>query len=141
VESSLTSRDVLRVLWPHAVFLASAVALFASAALGAPQVLTLPLAVVAGGVFPLAAYLHLRETRNRRAALGSVAGDLARGAFLVGFAFSALLTVLFVAGGLYDGIFHDEDVVLLAVCWGALALIWLAGRYVPPMVRRRTGDA
>jgi hypothetical protein len=71
---------------------------------------------------------------------GRVASSL-RGTFLVGLALCVAFTVLFVAGGLSDGVFHDEDVVLLSVCWGVLVLAWLASRYVPAFMRRRTGDA
>jgi hypothetical protein len=138
---SLTWRDVLRVFWPHLAFLAAFAAYICSAALGAPRLLILPLAVAGIGVFPLATYLHLRETRSRRAALASVAGSIARGALLVGLALCVVVTVLVVAGGLSDGVYHDEDVVLLAVCWSVLALAWLAGRYIPAFMRRRAGDA
>ena len=71
---------------------------------------------------------------------GTVARNL-RATFLVGLALCVGLTVLFVLGGFSDGVFHDEDVVLLSVCWGVLALTWLASRYVPAYIRRRAGDA
>jgi K+-transporting ATPase A subunit len=140
VASSLTLRDALRVFWPHVAFLAAFAAMVGSAAVGAPRFLMLTLAVVASGVFPLAVYLHLRETRSRRAALGSMAGSLVRGTLLVCLALCVVVTVLFVAGGVYDGVYHDEDIVLLAVGWGVLALIWLASRYVPAFMRRRVGS-
>ena len=139
--TAVTWRDALRVLWPHVAFVAAFGAMFASEALGAPRLLTLPLAVVAAGVFPLSAYLQLRETRSRRAALASVAGYFAHGMFVVGLALCFALTVLFVAGGFHDGVYHDEDIVLLAVCWGVLALIWLGRRHIPAMMRRGAQDA
>jgi hypothetical protein len=71
---------------------------------------------------------------------GTVARNL-RGTFLVGLALCVAFTVLFLLGGFSDGVFHDEDLVLLAVCWGVLALTWVASRYIPAFMRRRAGDA
>jgi hypothetical protein len=141
VARSLTWRDVPRVFWPHFAFLAAFAGFAGMDALGAPPVLKLALAVAGFGVFPFAAYLHFRETASRRVALASAVGYLTRGALLVGLVVCVLVTVLVVAGGLHDGIYNDEDVVLLVVCWSVLAFAWLASRYIPVFVRRRARDA
>ena len=64
-----------------------------------------------------------------------------RGTFLVGLALCVVFSVLVVLGALSDGIVYDEDFILLAVCWGVLALAWIASRYIPAFMRRRAGDA
>jgi hypothetical protein len=141
------TRDNLRLAWPVLVGLAACPAWLVAAVLGAPRLVTFPLAVVMIAAPSLGAYVWLRtqDGMGRRPALVSVvsglAGAVARGAFLLGVALSVTFTVLFVVGGFYDGVFHDEDVVLLTVCWGVLALLWLAGRYIPALMRRRVEDA
>jgi hypothetical protein len=95
--------------------------------------------LVAGFVFAVVAVARVTG-RFGGTDSGTVARNL-RATFLVGLTLCVTFTVLFVVGGFSDGVFHDEDIVLLAVCWSALTLLWLASRYIPAFMRRRAGDA
>jgi hypothetical protein len=137
----------VKFAWPVLVSLAAGPAFLVAAVLGAPKLVTVPLAVVMIGGPSLCTYVWLRkqEGLGRGAALASAAGGLLGavflGTFVVGLALCATLTVLFVIGGLSDGVFHDEDVVLLIVSWSLLTLIWLASRYIRASVRRKARNA
>ena len=139
--------DNLKIAWPVLVFLAAGPAFLVAAALGAPRLVTVPLAVVMIGAPSVGTYVWLRTQQGvgRRAALALAAAGLGTGflraALLVGLALCLTFTALFVASGLSDGVFHDEDVVLLIVSWSVLALIWVASRYIPAFLRRRAGNA
>ena len=61
---------------------------------------------------------------------------IVRGFFLVWLAACVSLSVLFAVAGL-TGPVYEEDIVLLAVCWSVLVLIWLADLAAISFLRRR----
>jgi hypothetical protein len=143
VTTPVSTWDNIKIAWPVLVSLAAGPAFLLAAVLGAPRLVTVPLAVVMVGAPTLCTYVWLRtqEGMGRGAALASAAARLVGAVFLVGLVLCLAITALVVIGGFSDGVFHDEDVVLLVVSWSVLALMWLVSRYVPVFRRRRAGDA
>jgi hypothetical protein len=143
VTTPVSAWDNIKIAWPVLVSLAAGPAFVVAAVLGAPRLVTVPLAVVMIGAPSLCTYVWLRtqEGMGRRAALASSAARLVGAVFLVGLVLCLAITALVVTGGFSDGVFHDEDVVLLIGSWGVLALVWLVSRYIPAFMRRRAADA